>query len=142
MLGLEPLVVGVRHNADGQDVQVPLPNPGHGPVTDVVHAAVQVRHLAHARHHLSFGRVVEAGLGRIRIVPEYRVVLVVDTVSGWRWRAKRNGYIQSKWQSLGNRLNRQPLRGTRVCGKEKRKQGKDLRFTAHRHGTTDGDMYR
>lgn len=64
-------------------MQVPFPNPGDGPVSDVVHAAMQVRHLAHTGYDLSLGRVVEARLGCIRIVPEYRVILVVDTVAGW-----------------------------------------------------------
>lgn len=82
VLRLEALVIRVRHNSDGQDMQIPLPNPGHGPITDVVHAAVQVGHLADARYHLALRRIVEARLGRVRIVPEYRVLLVVDTVPG------------------------------------------------------------
>ena len=75
VLRLEPLVVRVRHNANGQDVEVPLPDPGHGPVPDVEHAAVQVGDLAHCGCHFPFCGVVETGLGRIRVVPVQRVLL-------------------------------------------------------------------
>lgn len=88
MFRLEPLVVGVRHNSNCQDVQIPFPNPGHGPVPDVEHAAVQVGHLSHTRNHLALRRIVKARLGRIRVVPEYRVLLVVNTVPDWEYQAE------------------------------------------------------
>lgn len=87
-------------------MQVPFPDPGHGPVTDVVHAAMQVRHLAYTGYDLSLGRVVEARLGCIRIVPEYRVILVVDTVAGCS--ADKKTRDKLKWECVNRHP---PLKG-------------------------------
>lgn len=71
--GLESLVVGVRQNPDRKDVQVPLSNPRHRPVSEVPDAAMQVGALPHCRRHLSPGRVVEVRL-RKRVFPVRGVV--------------------------------------------------------------------
>lgn len=59
MLRLEPLVVRVRHNPNGQNVKVPFPNPRHGTVAQVQHAAVQVGGLSDGRDDVSLGAVVK-----------------------------------------------------------------------------------
>ena len=51
--GLEALVVGVREDTDGQDVKVPLSDPGHRSVAQISDSAVQIRALPHCRRHLS-----------------------------------------------------------------------------------------
>ena len=60
--GLEALVVGVREDADCQDVKVLLADPGHGSVAQVSHSAVQIRALPHCCRHFSPRRVVEVRL--------------------------------------------------------------------------------
>ena len=60
--GLEALVVGVREDADCQDVKIPLADPGHSSVAQVSDSAVQIRALPHCCRHISPCRVVEVRL--------------------------------------------------------------------------------
>lgn len=59
---LEALVVGVREDADCQDVKIPLADPGYGSVAQVSNSAVQIRALSYCCRHISPRRVVEVGL--------------------------------------------------------------------------------
>lgn len=92
MLRLEALIVCVGHYANSEDVQIPFPNPGHSSIPNVKHAAVEVGHLPDTCYDLSLRGVVKARLRGIWIVPEYRVLLVVDTVTDC-W-AEKTGNIQ------------------------------------------------
>lgn len=62
------LIVRVGHDADGQDVEIPLSYPGHRPVAQVANAAVETGGGAQSCNNLPICCVVKHGIDGIVII--------------------------------------------------------------------------
>jgi len=62
------LIVCVGHDADGQDVEVPLPDPGHRPVAQMTHPAVETGGGSQSGDDIPICGVVEYGIDSIVII--------------------------------------------------------------------------